>query len=375
MRALLRRAKNTATATVRPAAMWLVWRPGQYVFPLGLALYVNRTHLADGPVTPASLPHTPWMADEQRALLARSEQRLQSIEGKGPGLATVCAVVVAAVAVAISLTWKDATTVARVSLVASGTYALLSLYAPIRLVGPVRRSAVTSEHLADAGTRSDGEQTLGRLYAEAAAANDHEVLRLSNLRPPRETTWLWPPCSSLSGAYSRSPAALDKPRPLDDMRLILRHELSAIWLPWCVARNDQTTIVKIDAGPERSSRAMQLRIADLGSDDIRRALSRQVVRDDGRSSIDLIAEHAQRFRAMHARGSDVAITPLGSIDDPAVFMTPEGPMLHEACHRVCGLYDAGLARFVLILRVDPLFGPWLVYETATLRERHERPLD
>jgi hypothetical protein len=67
-------------------------------------------------------------------------------------------------------------------LVASGTYALLSLYAPIRLVGPVRRSAVTSEHLADAGTRSDGEQTLGRLYAEAAAANDHEVLRLSNLQ-------------------------------------------------------------------------------------------------------------------------------------------------------------------------------------------------
>jgi hypothetical protein len=86
------------------------------------------------------------------------------------------------VAVAISLTWKDASPVARVILVAAGIYALLSLYAPIRLVGPVRRSTITSEHLADAGARNDGEETLGRLYTEAAAANDHETLRLSNLQ-------------------------------------------------------------------------------------------------------------------------------------------------------------------------------------------------
>jgi hypothetical protein len=36
--------------------------------------------------------------------------------------------------------------------------------------------------LADAGAQIDGEETLGRLYAEAAAANDHETLRLSNLQ-------------------------------------------------------------------------------------------------------------------------------------------------------------------------------------------------
>jgi hypothetical protein len=176
----LRRARSKTGAALERAVSWVVWRPGQYVFPLGLALYVNRRWLDDGPGATPDLPNKPWMPDEQRALLARSEQRLQSIESKGPGLATVCAVVVAAVAVAISLTWKDATTLARVILVASGTYALLSLYAPIRLVGPVRRSTITSAHLADAGAQSHGEEALGRLYAEAADANDHETLRLSN---------------------------------------------------------------------------------------------------------------------------------------------------------------------------------------------------
>lgn len=182
MRPRLRRTQASTIMTLKRAATWLVWRPGQYVFPLALALYVNRTRLGGEPGASSRLPQKPWMPDEQRALLARSEQRLQSIEGKGPGLATVCAVVVAAVAVAISLTWSDATPLARVILLASGGYALLSLYAPIRLVGPVRRSTVTSEHLAEAGGRSDGEQMLGALYAEAAAANDHETLRLSNLQ-------------------------------------------------------------------------------------------------------------------------------------------------------------------------------------------------
>lgn len=182
MRARLQRARHRTAAIMKRAAMWLVWRPGQYLFPLGLALYVNRKRLGDRPSASADLPNTPWMPEEQRALLARSEQRLQSIEGKAPGLATVCAVVVAAVAVAISLTWKDASPLARVILVAAAIYALLSLYAPIRLVGPVRRSTITSEHLADAGAQIDGEETLGRLYAEAAAANDHETLRLSNLQ-------------------------------------------------------------------------------------------------------------------------------------------------------------------------------------------------
>lgn len=153
------------------------------------------------------------------------------------------------------------------------------------------------------------------------------------------------------------------------MRVTLRPELAAMWLPWCVARADRSEIIRIDVEPERRSEAMQLRVGDLIDDDVRLALSQQVVRDDGRSSIDLIAERSQGFGALAATGQVVTIAPTASVDDPAVFRTAEGPMFHEACHRVCGLYEAHLETFDLRVRVDALFGPWLVYGRAVLRQR------
>jgi hypothetical protein len=156
---------------------------------------------------------------------------------------------------------------------------------------------------------------------------------------------------------------------LDCVRLTLRSELGAMWLPWCVARADRSEIIRIDAEPERCEAAMQLRVGDIADHDVRRALSRQLVRDDGRSSIDLIAARSQEFRAVVSTGQAATVAPSESIDDPAVFLTAEGPMLHEACHRACGLYEARLTTFDLRLRVDALFGPWLVYEKAVLRRR------
>jgi hypothetical protein len=63
------------------------------------------------------------------------------------------------------------------------------------------------------------------------------------------------------------------------------------------------------------------------------------------------------------------MAPVGDVEDPAVFLTAQGPMLHEACHRVCGLYDARIEVFDLCFRVDALFAPWTIYEDPTLRDR------
>jgi hypothetical protein len=153
------------------------------------------------------------------------------------------------------------------------------------------------------------------------------------------------------------------------MRMTQRPEIGDMWLPWCVDLENRAAIVRIDAEPERRSQAMQLRVGDLADDDVRRALSIQVVRDDGRSSIDLIAECSERFRGLIASGRSVAMAPVGDVEVPAVFLTAQGPMLHEACHRVCGLYDARVEVFDLCVRVDELFAPWTIYDDPTLRKR------
>jgi hypothetical protein len=97
-------------------------------------------------------------------------------------LATVCAVVAAAIGVAISLTWADAGSAQRLMLIASAAYAAMSLAAPIRLVGPIERSTVTVAQLADAAHDPVPESSLARQCAQAAADNDRSTLRLSNLQ-------------------------------------------------------------------------------------------------------------------------------------------------------------------------------------------------
>jgi hypothetical protein len=164
------------------AMIRLLWRVGQRVCPLPIALYVNHQITQDAPPPPPDLPQTPWAFSEQQRLLERSEGRLESIEGKGPGLATVSAIVAAAIAVAISLTWADATSGQQIVLIASGVYSTMSLVAPIKLVGPIARSTVTVEQLTIAAGEGTPEASLAKVCSEAAADIDRSVLRLSNLQ-------------------------------------------------------------------------------------------------------------------------------------------------------------------------------------------------
>jgi hypothetical protein len=160
----------------------MTWRVGTRLLALPLAVYTNRRYLTGPAIAPPDLPESTWALTEQQRLLDRSEQRLQSIEGKGPGLATVGAVVAAAIGVAISLRWGEASTLERILLAGAGAYAVMSLAAPIKLVGPIERSTITAAQLADVAADPNPEVTIARECAQAAADNDRSTLRLSNLQ-------------------------------------------------------------------------------------------------------------------------------------------------------------------------------------------------
>jgi hypothetical protein len=132
-------------------------------------------------VTPPSLPVAEWTHRERRALLDRSEDRLRSLESKGPGLAAVSAVIVAAVVIAITTGWTESTALARLILVLAALYTVLSLLMPLYLVGPLKRDTVHVAELVAAAQASDPEESLSRSAAEAAMSNDLRNLRLSNL--------------------------------------------------------------------------------------------------------------------------------------------------------------------------------------------------
>ena len=83
---------------------------------------------------------------ERRELLSGSQERMASLEGKGPGLATVNAVVVAAALLAVASGWDESTLVGRIILAAAAFYAGFSLLMPLYLVGPLPRAVI---HVAD----------------------------------------------------------------------------------------------------------------------------------------------------------------------------------------------------------------------------------
>jgi hypothetical protein len=74
---------------------------GEYVLPTLSTLYVNRAALRQ-PGRPPILSEDEWSRTQRHNLLASSEDRLRSIEAKGPGLAAACAVVAAGVLLALS---------------------------------------------------------------------------------------------------------------------------------------------------------------------------------------------------------------------------------------------------------------------------------
>lgn len=165
---------------LRPVRALLLSNVFWQALPTPATLYFNKVRVRP-PMAVPQLPNADWSRRERRALLDSSEDRLRNIEGKGPGLATVSAVIVAAVLLAISSGWDDSALFARFVLVLAAVYAVLSLVMPLYLVGPLARDTVHVSELTAAGAANDPEEKLADLAASAAMRNDLRNLRLSNL--------------------------------------------------------------------------------------------------------------------------------------------------------------------------------------------------
>lgn len=151
-----------------------------WILPTPAVLYLNRARLRE-PAEMPTLPPGDWSRRERRALLIASEDRLRNLEGKGPGLATITAIVVAAVLVALTSGWDESTTVSRVILVLASIYVLLSLLMPLYLVGPLRRDTIHLAELEAAARGDDPEESIAQSAATAAMNNDLRNLRVANL--------------------------------------------------------------------------------------------------------------------------------------------------------------------------------------------------
>jgi hypothetical protein len=153
----------------------------QCALPTLTVIYINRTFLS----TELPVPHVPassLLRDETRALLGRSEARLQSIEAKGPGLATTSAIIIGALVVALVSGWSESTMVGKVLLAAATWCGLLSLAMPIYLVGPLPRNTVDVTDLVAAAVSDAPTQQLMDVEVASYQANVRRAQRLANLQ-------------------------------------------------------------------------------------------------------------------------------------------------------------------------------------------------
>lgn len=151
-----------------------------WLVPTPATLYLNHARVREAMKVP-ELTEGDWSRRERRALLISSEERMRNLEAKGPGLATISAVIVAAVLVCITGGWDESMTLARIILVLAAVYAVLSLLMPLYLVGPLRRDTVHTAELEAAARAKDAEEALAASAAKAAMNNDLRNLRLANL--------------------------------------------------------------------------------------------------------------------------------------------------------------------------------------------------
>lgn len=169
------------TANVKPWQQVVLWPPLRFVLPTATTLYYNHHRLREDMKT-VELPSQSWAQQEAKALLSRSEDRLRSLEAKGPGLATVAAVVVAGVVAAIIEGGSDATLGGRVLLGLAAWYAIWSLLVPIYLVGPQIRETVDLADLVVAAKEDSPEQFLAAQAQKAAQGNVRRAHRIGNLQ-------------------------------------------------------------------------------------------------------------------------------------------------------------------------------------------------
>lgn len=164
----------------------------EWVLPTPSTFYFNAIAMPPPP-EPVDLPDADWTRRESHALLDSSEDRRRTIETKGPGLATVSAILVAGVLVALSNGWEQSTWPARFLLGGATFYALVSLLVPIYLAGPLRRQALRSVELTEAVEKGNPEAFLALKARAGAAINDHDNLALTNLQDAarKEARFVW----------------------------------------------------------------------------------------------------------------------------------------------------------------------------------------
>jgi hypothetical protein len=204
-----------AIPTCGPVRWILLGAVAEWLLPTPSTFYFNAVEMPLPP-GPAELPDADWVRTESQALLDRSEDRRRTIETKGPGLATISAIFVAAGLVALTNGWDRSTWPARALLAVAIFYALVSLLVPIYLVGPLRRQTIRSSELIQAAEHDDPEKFLAETARAGAAINDHENVALTNLQDAaRKEVWFvwlllvsWLILVPLTGAFERAtPAA------------------------------------------------------------------------------------------------------------------------------------------------------------------------
>jgi hypothetical protein len=151
-----------------------------WILPTPATYYFNRVRLKK-PMDMPDLPAGDWSRQQRRNLLSGSEDRLRNIEGKGPGLATVSAVIVGAVVLALASGWHESTWLGRLLLVLAAMCGGLSLLMPLYLVGPIERDTLHVADLQDVAGDEDPEEGLADRAARAAMRNDLRNLGLVNL--------------------------------------------------------------------------------------------------------------------------------------------------------------------------------------------------
>jgi len=159
----------------------LLSRAAEWAIPTPSTVFFNATRMPSAN-SPAALPSTEWSRRERHTLLARSEDRLRTIETKGPGLVAVTAVIAGAVVLAIDGGWQNSNWLGRVLLMAAAFYAVASLCMPLYLVGPQRRHTLDERELVEAAEAADAEEHLAAAAALAALHNNRRNIMLTNLQ-------------------------------------------------------------------------------------------------------------------------------------------------------------------------------------------------
>jgi hypothetical protein len=148
-----------------------------------VTLYANKRVQ---PPTPPILPNAEWAQREIHAALERSLERLRGIEAKGPGLATIGAILAGGVLLALDSNWDDSTFAGKALLVVAAVYASASLVTPIYLVGQQPRFQLDGL-LAEASEHEAAEQWLAEQAGKLWAKNSERITKLGNIQDAART--------------------------------------------------------------------------------------------------------------------------------------------------------------------------------------------